>query len=117
LSIPVTAGILTRGGTLTRRNRRWFTHFLSLAFLFAQFGMVVHASAHLKADPHAVPTAAQQCGECLSFAPLQSMVGGGSTAILFVADTPDRAVESDVATFAPRRAFAAYRSRAPPRFL
>jgi len=102
---------------LTRRNRRWFTHFLSLAFLFAQFGMVVHASSHLKVDPHAAPTASQLCGECLSFAPLQSMVGGGSTAILFVADTPDRAVESSIPAAAPRRAFAAYRSRAPPRFL
>jgi hypothetical protein len=79
--------------------------------------MAVHASSHLKVDPHAVPTASQMCGECLSFAPLQSMVGGGSTAILFVADTPDRAVESSVPAFAPRRAFAAYRSRAPPSFL
>jgi len=102
---------------LTRRNRRWFVHFLSLAFLFAQFGMAVHASTHLKVDPHAAPTASQLCGECLSFAPLQSMVGGGSTAILFIADTPDRAVESGVPAFAPRRALAAYRSRAPPRSL
>jgi hypothetical protein len=79
--------------------------------------MVVHASSHYKVDPHAAPTASQQCGECLSFAPLQNMVGGGSTAILFIADTPDRAIASDVPAFAPRRAFAAYRSRAPPRFL
>ena len=102
---------------LTRRNRRWFVHFLSLAFLFAQFGMAVHASSHLKVDPHAVPAASQLCGECLSFAPLQSMVGGGSTAILFIADAPDRALETALPSFAPRRAFAAYRSRAPPRFL
>jgi hypothetical protein len=102
---------------LTRRNRRWFAHFLSLAFLFAQLGMAVHASSHLKVDPHAAPAAGQLCGECLSFAPLQSMVGGGSTAILFVAVAPERAVETDLPAFAPRRPFAAYRSRAPPRFL
>jgi len=76
--------------------------------------MAVHASTHLKVDPHAAPTASQLCGECLSFAPLQSMVGGGSTAVLLVADVPDRAVESGVPALAPRRAFAAYRSRAPP---
>jgi hypothetical protein len=102
---------------LTRRNRRWFSHFLSLAFLFAQLGMVVHASSHLPADPHAAPTASQLCGECLSFAPLQSMVGGGSTVILFVADAANGAVESPLHSYAPRRAFAAYRSRAPPRSL
>jgi hypothetical protein len=79
--------------------------------------MVVHASSHLNADPHAAPTASQLCGECLAFTPLQSMVGGGSTAILFVAATPDHAVESSIPPFAPGRAFAAYRSRAPPRFL
>jgi hypothetical protein len=79
--------------------------------------MVVHASSHLLADPHAAPTASQLCGECLSFAPLQSMVGGGSTAILFVADAATGAVESRLPSYAPRRAFAAYRSRAPPRFL
>jgi hypothetical protein len=79
--------------------------------------MVVHASSHLKSDPHAAPTASQLCGECLSFAPLQAMVGGGATAILFAAIAPERAVDSGVPSFAPRRAFAAYRSRAPPRFL
>ena len=41
---------------LIRRNRRWFVHVLSLALLFAQLGMVVHASSHLKSDPHATPT-------------------------------------------------------------
>jgi hypothetical protein len=79
--------------------------------------MAVHASTHLKVDPHAAPTAGQLCGECLSFAPLQSMVGGGSTAILILADAPGRALESRIPAFAPRRAFAAYRSRAPPVFL
>ena len=56
---------------------------LSLALLFAQLGMVVHASTHLKVDPHAAPTQSQLCGECLSFAPMQNMVGGAPTVILF----------------------------------
>jgi hypothetical protein len=115
LSIPETPGILVRGGPLTRRNRRWFVHLLSLALLFAQLGLVVHASSHLKANPHAAPSATQYCGECLSFAPLASMVGGGSTAVILVTDSPDRAVNAVATSFAPRRAFAAYRSRAPPK--
>jgi hypothetical protein len=102
---------------LTRRNTRRFVHLLSLALLFAQLGMVVHASTHLQADPHAAPAAGQSCGECLSFAPLASMVGGGTQVVILLLDTPDRAVETGAPSFAPRRAFAAYRSRAPPQFL
>ena len=102
---------------LIRRNRRWFVHFLSLALLFAQVGMVVHASSHLKADPHTAPSGGQLCGECLSFAPLQSMVGGGSAAVTLVADSPERVLEAGAPSYAPGRAFAAYRSRAPPRLL
>jgi hypothetical protein len=117
LSIRALAEILDRGGPLIRRNRRWIVHCLSLALLFAQFGMVVHASSHLKADPHATAAAGQFCGECLSFAPLQSMVGGGSTAVLLLAALPHRSVETVAPSFVPRRAFAAYRSRAPPRLL
>jgi len=82
--------------------------------LFAQLGMAVHASKHLRADPHAVPTQSQLCGECLSFAPLQNIVGGAPTVVLTVNVSPDRVLESDAVTFAPRRAFSAFRSRAPP---
>jgi hypothetical protein len=114
LSIPETPGILVRGGPLTRRNRRWFVHLLSLALLFAQLGLVVHASGHLKADPHAAPSTAQYCGECLSFAPLASMVGGGSTTVILLSQAPGRGVNVVATPFVPRRAFAAYRSRAPP---
>ena len=60
------------------RNRRLIVQLLSLAFLFAQLGMAVHASMHLKAEPHGAP--AQVCGQCASFAPLQNMVGGQQTA-------------------------------------
>jgi len=97
---------------LIRRNRRWFAHLLTLAFLFAQLGMVAHASTHLKRDPHSTPT--QLCGECLSFAPLQNMAGGGAVVVLPVAVQHDHAVPTDLVSLAPRRAFSALRSRAPP---
>ena len=99
---------------LIRRNRRWFVHFLSLAFLFAQLGMVVHASSHLKADPHATPTQGQLCGECLSFAPMQNMVGSAPPVILAVHVPHDRVAEVGVVVQAPHVPFSAFRSRAPP---
>jgi hypothetical protein len=89
-------------------------HVLSLALLFAQLGMVVHASTHLKSNPHAAPTQAQLCGECLSFAPMQNIVGGAPTVVLAVEVSHDRAFECAAVVSVPRRAFSAFRSRAPP---
>ena len=89
-------------------------HVLSLALLFAQLGMVVHASTHLKQKPHATPTQAQLCGECVSFAPMQNMVGGAPTVVLAVHVSHDRALEFAAAVSVPHRAFTAFRSRAPP---
>jgi hypothetical protein len=91
-------------------------HVLSLALFFAQLGMVVHASTHLKSDPHA-PTQQLLCGECLSFAPLQNMVGGASAVVLAVNVPHDRAADCAAISHAPHRAFTAFRSRAPPLFL
>jgi len=88
-------------------------HLLTLAFLSAQFGMAVHASTHLKTEPH--PAQSQLCGQCLSFAPLQNMVGGGATDILAVKVSQHRAVDTVAESLAPRQAFAAFRARAPPR--
>jgi len=82
-----------------------------VAFLFAQFGMVVHASTHLKPEQHAT---AQLCGQCLSSGSLQNMVGGGASVIPAADLTPDHAIEASVVADSPRRAFAAFRSRAPP---
>ncbi len=87
-------------------------HLLTLAFLSAQLGMSVHASTHLKADPH--PAQSQLCGQCLSFAPLQNMVGGGSVVILAVSVAHDHAVDTVAESLAPRQAFSGFRSRAPP---
>ena len=97
-----------------RRNRRWFVHVLSLALLFAQLGMVVHANTHLKTDPHATPAQSQLCSECLSFAPMQNMVGSAPTVVLTVHVSHDRADERLAVVSVPLRAFSAFRSRAPP---
>ena len=89
-------------------------HVLSLALLFAQLGMVVHASTHLKADPHATPTQGQLCGQCASFAPVQNMVGGALTVLLAVDVSCDRVLECGAVADVPYSAFSAFRSRAPP---
>jgi hypothetical protein len=90
---------------------------LSLALLFAQLGMAVHASTHLKPDSHALPGQQQLCGHCLSFAPLQNMVGGAPAAVFAVDVSHDRALDSAAYIFAPHRAFSAFQSRAPPSLL
>jgi hypothetical protein len=101
---------------LIRRNRRWFVPVLSLVLLFAQLGMVVHASSHLNADPHATATPSQLCGECASFAPMQNMVGDAPTVVLAVQVIHDRAADCTAVVSVPHRAFSAFRSRAPPSF-
>jgi hypothetical protein len=79
----------------------------------AQWGMLAHAGTHLKADPHA-GTAKTLCGECLSFAPLQNIVGG-SPAVVIAVKRPGYSIDDVVASAAiPPRAFDAFRSRAPP---
>ena len=92
-------------------------HVLSLALVFAQLGMVVHASSHLQADPHATPTQTQLCGQCASFAPMQNMVGGAPAVLLALHVPHDRALEAAAIFSVPHRAFSAFRSRAPPVFL
>jgi hypothetical protein len=73
--------------------------------------MVVHASTHLK-DTHGTPT--QLCGHCLSFAPLQNMVGGGATVVLPVTVTHHHALAAESTTLASCGNCASFRSRAPP---
>jgi len=99
---------------LIRRNRRWFVHVLSLALLFAQLGMVVHASSHLKTDPHGAPAQSQLCGQCASFSPLQNMVGSAPAVLFAVHASHDRALEVAAIASVPSGAFTAFRSRAPP---
>jgi hypothetical protein len=89
-------------------------HVLSLALLFAQLGMVVHANSHLRSDPHATPTQAQLCGQCASFAPMQNMVGSAPAVLFSVHVFHDRAAACDAIASVPSAAFTAFRSRAPP---
>ena len=89
-------------------------HVLSLALLFAQFGMVVHASTHLRADPHTTPSQQQLCGQCASFAPMQNMVGGAPGMVLAIRLPHHRALDTIAVVSVPHRAFSAFRSRAPP---
>jgi kynurenine formamidase len=100
--------ILAPGGCLIRRNRRWIVHLLCLGLLFAQLGVVLHVSTHLKADAHAV------CAKCLSAAPLQNMVGGGSSIIADADIVHARACNREETQSAPQRGFTGFRSRAPP---
>ena len=113
---PGPAPRLRAEAVLIRRNRRWFVHVLSLALLFAQLGMVVHASTHFKTNPHAAPTQTQLCSECVSFASTQNAVGGTPPVVFAVTVTPDVAPEGDAVSQLPHRAFSAFRSRAPPSF-
>jgi hypothetical protein len=99
---------------MIRRNRRWFVHVLSLALLFAQLGMVVHASKHLNADPHAAPTQSQLCAECLSFASMQNAVGGTIPVVMAAVTIPDSPPACDAISLVAHGAFTAFRSRAPP---
>ena len=89
-------------------------HLLSLALLVAQFGMIAHASTHLRADPHAAPTQTQLCGECLSFAPLHNAVGSAPAVVLSVKSPVHQIIEVEAVATVPPRAFDAFRSRAPP---
>jgi hypothetical protein len=89
-------------------------HVLSLALLFAQLGMVVHASSHLDSDPHATPTQQQLCAQCASFAPMQNMVGGAPAVVLEVQVSHGAAAIDAAVASVPHRAFSAFSSRAPP---
>jgi disulfide bond formation protein DsbB len=107
--------LLLRRPCLIRRNRSLIVHWLSLALLFAQFGIAVHASTHLKPDSH--PASAQLCGHCLSFSPLQNMVGGGAIALPAVDVAQQHSFDSSIGAVAPRQPFTAFRSRGPPYLL
>ena len=102
---------------MIRRPRRWFVHVLSLALLFAQLGMAVHANSHLRSDPHATPTQAQLCGQCASSAPLLTMASGSLCIrvphLAHAQGTAPASIDSSV----HRLPHPAFRSRAPPHLL
>jgi len=90
------------------------TYFSATLHSLAGLGLTVHASTHLKADPHAAPTKTQLCSECLSFAPLQNAVGAAPAVVLAVKPPVHRIHEVEAVAAVPPRAFDAFRSRAPP---
>lgn len=87
---------------------------LSLALFMGQWGMLVHASTHLKADPHAAPVKTQICAECLAFAPLQNIVGGAPAVVLAFKSPVERVDAPIIVAAVTPRPFDAFRSRAPP---
>ena len=100
---------------LIRRNRRWFVHVLSLALLFAQLGMVVHASTHLKPEPHATPTQTQLCGAVRLVRAAAEHGGRRAHRRCSRSTFPTIARTNRAAAVSvPHRAFTAFRSRAPP---
>jgi hypothetical protein len=101
--------------SLIRRYRQWLTHIVALALLAAQFGMAVHASAHLGADQDA--PAAQVCDYCLTSNSLQSMVGGAVATPVVVDVARQCPQKTVVRQEAPKRSFTGFRSRAPPTLL
>ena len=87
---------------------------LSLALLFGQLGAEAHVYSHLSDASKGLPETAQSCRACLSFAPLQSAVGGSATAFVVhqcAAETFVPLGEIQVPASPARRAF---QSRAPP---
>lgn len=100
---------------LIQRNRRLLVHLLSLALLFAQFGLAVHASTHLKDDGDT--PAGQVCDYCISSSALQNL-GGCDAGIEFpVTVALAEAIEALPADQPVAAVFTAFRSRAPPQIL
>jgi hypothetical protein len=88
---------------------------LVVALLVARGGAVTHAYAHLANDPPSLPTST--CDECLSFAPLLSVVGGSENPILIEHREVDDLVSPATFPIACVTRPAAFQSRAPPALL
>lgn len=103
---------------LFRYRKRPIVLFALLALLMAQAGAGLHALKHfgMSGDPAGVPGLhSQACLECASFAPLDSVHGGGVTAFAVAALAAEAfALVFETGT-TDRRPPHAFRSRAPPR--
>jgi hypothetical protein len=100
---------------LIRRNRSLLVHLLSLALLFAQLGMVVHASTHLQGDGE--QSAGQLCNFCISSSALQNMGGGDASFEVAVRVAHAPAIDAPPVAQPAIASFTAFRSRAPPQIL
>ena len=85
---------------------------LVLALLIARGGAIAHAYSHLANGPPSLPT--QTCGECLSFAPLQSLAGGSPEPILIEHRAADGVISPVSFAVACVSRPSPFQSRAPP---
>jgi hypothetical protein len=100
---------------LIRRNRSLWVRLLSLALLFAQFGMAVHAATHLQGEGDV--SAAQLCDYCIASSALQNMGGGDASFEFAVHALHASVVEAPPVALPASATFTAFRSRAPPQIL
>ncbi|MGH8249783.1 MAG: hypothetical protein ACREVI_03635 [Steroidobacteraceae bacterium] len=99
---------------LSRRRISLIARLLSLALLFGQLGAEAHAYSHLSGDSQGLPETTQLCRACLSFAPLQGVVGGSATVSISHACMAETFVRLDASPVPRSPAHPAFRSRAPP---
>jgi hypothetical protein len=99
------------------RKRRQFAGriLLVLALLIARGGAVTHAYSHLANDPPSLPT--QTCDECLSFAPLLTVVGGSGGSVLIEHRPADELASFGALPVACVSRPSPFQSRAPPTLL
>lgn len=102
---------------LSRQRHRLIARVLALALFVAQLGAEAHAYSHLVTDPLGVPSTAQTCGKCLSFAPLTMAVGGTPYLVLMDRCEAKRVVPIAISSIPSRSPYSAYRPRAPPHLL
>ncbi len=108
---------LRRHSVLSRHRYRLIVRVLSLALLIAQLGAQAHASSHLVIDPPGVPSTIQNCGQCLSFAPLLSAVSGSQSVWLAARCEAECLVSTPTILIANQSPCPAFQSRAPPELL
>ncbi len=82
-----------------------------------QFAAQAHAYSHISDNPDGLPGTAQGCRACLSFAPLESAVGGSPAAIIVARCEAEAFLPSEPILVAQGSSHRAFQSRAPPALL
>ncbi len=82
-----------------------------------QFAAQAHAYSHLSDNPDSLPGTAQGCRACLSFAPLESAVGGSPSVFIVARCEAEAFVPPESTLIAQGPAHRAFQSRAPPALL
>jgi hypothetical protein len=102
---------------LSRRRFGLIARVMSLALLIGQLGAEAHAYSHLSDHSKGLPDTVQSCRACLSFAPVQSAVGGGSSAFVVAECAPEIFAALDAIQLPLGPPHRAFQSRAPPTLL